>query len=192
MAESLRCFVALDLGPEIRERLSTVIERLRSHGAAVRWVRPAQIHITLVFLGSIASERVDVVRDALGEIELPPPMSLRLAGFGSFPPRGRPRVLWAGLDGDVDAVVELQRRIAARLESLGFPRERRPFRPHVTIGRVKGPRGLEDVMAAMDRIEVPAQSVEVTAFSLYQSTLRPEGAKYDELARFTLPADPRT
>ncbi len=193
MAETWRSFVAIDLPDVGRERAVREIEALQQGRSDVRWVRESQLHLTLRFLGDVEVERIDGVRDALrGIAPRHAPIRLTLSGLGRFPPRGRPNVFWMGLGGELDLLDDLAGDVERALARLGFPPERRPFRPHVTIGRVRGPRGLRELEAAVRvrddefTLELPA----IDAFRLYRSELDPDGARHSIVEEFALGGSP--
>lgn len=179
----IRSFIAIELPDEVRGALSQIQERLRESAGGVRWVQPASIHLTLKFLGDIRPEQVEPIAvAAAGVVEGEPPFSLGLSGLGAFPNPRRPRVVWAGLEGDVERLGRLQARLEGALEPLGFPREQRAFRPHLTLGRVKDPRRPPDLSRALAELTVPAcNSFDVHEILVYKSDLRPTGAIYTKL-----------
>ena len=149
-----------------------------------------ETHLTLKFLGEIDPARVPSLAGALREaLRGVPAFSVTLEGVGAFPSSERPRVVWAGLTEGRDGVVGLAARVEAAAESAGFPRESRPFAPHVTLLRVRGPRDL----AAAHRLlgELDGQRFGTSVVSevvLYKSELRPEGPIHRALERFPLDA----
>ena len=182
-----RCFVALDFPAAAKAALGRTIEVLAAHGAAVRWVRPEQLHLTLAFLGDVTTERVAAIRDALRAVAAWP-FELRFHGLGSFPPHGPARVLWAGLDGDLDALTTLANGVLDALAGAGVPREARPFQAHVTIGRVKGGRGLGGLRHAVAAAapDVRGEAMPIDCLTLYRSQLGPGGAVHEALETFAL------
>lgn len=138
----MRLFTAVTLGSAVEARAAAGLERLRALAPRARWVKPENLHLTLVFLGEVSEERLP----ALGEALLPvshhhAPFTLTLQGGGSFGSPRHPHVLWAGVAGNTAALEALQAEVAAVLEPLGFPRERRAYTAHLTLARSKGPRG---------------------------------------------------
>src|SRR5436190_6988976 len=132
----LRLFVAIRVPAQVQRALAAEQRLLSGTGADLRWVRPESIHLTLVFLGNVAEEREPAIEEALQATAVEvPPFHLALRGLGTYPPRGRPRVLWAGLAGGLDALHALQQGIDRRLRQANFTLEERAFRPHVTLGR---------------------------------------------------------
>jgi len=183
----VRCFVAIDLPPPVCNYLAGLAGQFGNKGN-VRWVPADQLHLTLVFAGELGPGAVDGLREEVRTVGLPP-LSLRLAGLGHFPPRGEPRVVWAGLGGDVEQVARLQQDLAARAERHGVPREARPFVPHVTLGRVKSPFG---ALALVEQLRAAGAALRPKPFAaeslcLYASELRPGGPIHTVLLRRPLP-----
>lgn len=145
----------------------------------VKWVPPDQMHATLVFAGELPDELANDLAWVVRDVPLPP-LSLHLDRLGHFPPRGVPRVVWAGLAGDVDALIKLQAALAAGAEALGVPRDKRDFTPHVTLGRVRSHFG---AFALVDELAKASAALKCkpfapTALTLYQSELQPGGPVY--------------
>jgi 2'-5' RNA ligase len=188
-----RLFVALEPPDAVRRRLAALAEDLRrSAGRAageVRWVTPENIHLTLQFLGAVPEERVAAVEAALRDAAAAAgrPLSLSLHGAGGFPNARRPRVVWAGLQGDVAPLAALVAALGARLEKLGFPPEARPFSPHLTLGRARdgrGAPGLGGALAAAAAVE--ATPWRVAELVLFESHLSPKGPRYEVVVRVAL------
>lgn len=137
----LRLFVALDLPAGAKAALAASCKELQGLlPAGMRWVNPAGIHLTLKFLGAVEAGRVDALLAALRSAAAAgdqPPFPLHLDGLGVFPNRREPRVIWAGVGGDLDRLAKMQRRVEQAMARLGFPEESRAFRPHLTLGRVR-------------------------------------------------------
>lgn len=179
--DEIRAFVAVELPPEARVALGVVSEALarRVPPGSVRWVRPELIHLTLRFLGETAVAQLPAITSALDEVgRQSDPLTLRLGPVGCFPTCKRPRVIWVGLEGEVRPLAALQRRVEAALVPLGWAAEKRPFQPHLTLGRVKDVGKLSRV--SWD-VKVEAVEVGVTAVVLVQSQLQPGGPIYTKL-----------
>ena len=125
-----RLFVAIDPPAEIREQLVGICCGLPD----ARWIPPEQLHLTLCFIGEVSGSAFLDIREALEEIQVAP-FSLRLQGVGFFPPRGQPRVIWAGIE-QSEPLLALQRKITTRLFHLGVEPENRKFSPHITLARL--------------------------------------------------------
>jgi RNA 2',3'-cyclic 3'-phosphodiesterase len=179
----MRLFVAADLPAEVRARLGAVQKALARLPLEVRWTRPEGIHLTLTFIGEVAADRVDRIRGALRESGCRglPPAALAARGVGVFPDRGRPRVLWAGVVGEVEAAGRVKRAVDEALAPAGVIPEDRPFHPHLTLGRVTGSRG-GDWRAALEPHAVEEfGSFTLAACVLFESRLLPGGAQYHAL-----------
>jgi len=186
----IRSFIAIDFPEETRKALEDIQKELKRCGAGVRWVKPSSIHLTLKFLGNIQAAQVEDIALAVAQgIRDQPPITLRPAGLGAFPSRRKPRVIWIGMEGEVQRLNGIQARVDNALEPLDFAREKRGFRPHLTIGRVKDHRRLQPLVDAMAKLDVPEfDSFDVTEIILYKSDLRPTGAIYTKLHRMSLAA----
>jgi len=186
----IRSFIAIELPDATREAIAVVQERLKQSRAAVRWAKPAGIHLTLKFLGNILPAQVD---DIAAAVELlvrdEPPITLCAGGLGGFPSPRKPRVIWVGLRGEIERLANIQAGLEKALEPLGFAREGRGFRPHLTIGRVKDRHRLQPLIEAMSTLELPEfNSFDADEIILYKSDLRPTGAIYTKLHRMPLAA----
>lgn len=184
-SERIRSFVAIDVAPPVLKALQGLRAELARHQADVRWVRPEGLHATLKFLGSVETPRLEKVRAAIETaVREHAALCVRVRGLGAFPSLHRPRVLWVGMEGD--GLVELAAAVDAALAQLGFEPEKRAFTPHITLGRVNSLHGWpsleEDVKAHLDD---DFGDSDVTAVTIYQSTLRRDGAVYSAL--WTIP-----
>ncbi|MBL8749108.1 MAG: RNA 2',3'-cyclic phosphodiesterase [Planctomycetes bacterium] len=184
---AVRCFVALDLPAPVRNHLAKVADRIGKKGN-VKWVPPDQMHLTLVFAGDLDPAAVDGLRAVVGEVEVPA-LSLSLSGLGHFPPRGEPRVVWAGVAGDVDAVAALHDRLETGVERLGVPREKRDFVPHVTLGRVRSSFGAFALVKQLGEVgkELNGKPFVPTGLVLYRSELLPSGPIHTPMLRRPVP-----
>ena len=176
--KTIRAFVAVDLPEEARAALGEVGAALAGWVArgAVKWVRPELMHLTLRFLGDTPLDRLPAVQAALDAVAAAHvPFDLHLTGVGCFPNPRRPRVVWVGLGGDEAALLALKAALDAALLPLGWPPEDKPFRAHLTLGRV---RDDGDVRGVDWSTPVPPRPVPVTALRLIESQLRPDGPVY--------------
>ncbi|HYL79339.1 MAG TPA: RNA 2',3'-cyclic phosphodiesterase [Candidatus Acidoferrum sp.] len=185
----MRLFVAVNLPGEIRQQLASVQDRLRQAQADVSWVRPENIHVTLKFLGETDEKRLPSIRQALGDAARAGALfSMEVAGVGSFGGRV-PRVVWVGVKDGAQPLTELARRVEQALARVGFPKEKREFAAHLTLGRVRSPRNAEGLVAALHEVrEARFGTIAASAFELVQSELRPSGSVYTMLERFSLGA----
>lgn len=190
----IRSFIAIDLPEATRQGLAAVQEQLKQSRARVRWVKVSSIHLTLKFLGNIHPDQVnDIAETAALVFRNEHPLTLYAEGLGAFPSQRKPRVIWVGLQGQVERLGRIQARLEKVLQPLGFAPEKRPFRPHLTIGRVKDRRELQSLVDAMTTLDMePCNSFDADEIILYKSDLRPTGAIYTKLHRMPLaaPASP--
>ncbi|MBW1712728.1 MAG: RNA 2',3'-cyclic phosphodiesterase [Deltaproteobacteria bacterium] len=188
MNGNLRLFWALELPQEVKAALAQAQRELKRTGADVRWVRIEAIHLTLKFLGPVPPERVADIVEALRPVAAAcPPLSLRPAGAGVFPRPSNPRVVWLGLEGDLEPLKSLAGQIEKALIPLDFPAELQPFKPHLTLGRVKSGRnkpGLVEGVMSLGQFQGPA--FEARELILFRSELKPSGAVYTALERLPL------
>ncbi|MFO1078529.1 MAG: RNA 2',3'-cyclic phosphodiesterase [Planctomycetota bacterium] len=179
----MRCFLALDVPPPVCTHLSNVAHEALTAGR-VKWVPPQQMHLTLVFAGDVDDDTVELLHDAIDQVDLAP-MQFALDHLGCFPPRGEPRVLWAGLTGDLEELERLLAELLTYTDHAGIPRDDRPFTPHITLGRVKSPFGayalIDQLAAAGDRLR--KKPFAATALTLYRSDLSGQGPIYTPLLR---------
>jgi 2'-5' RNA ligase len=186
-----RTFLAVELSDAVRSALGREIARLARALPHVRWADPAGMHLTLSFLGELDDARLaDATAAAIEAAADSQPFTLRLAGLGSFGPPRAPRVIWAGVGGDVQRLVELQERLAGALEARGFPREQRPFAPHLTLARLKVAPPPAELARLPQLLAAPVASVAwpVDAIAVMKSEpLRP-AARYTRLERVLLGA----
>lgn len=184
----MRLFVAVRVEePHVLDAL-VAVRGLVERTARVKWAEREQLHLTLRFLGEVDAARVDALRGALADaVRGVEPFRLVLAGLGVFPPRGAPRVVWAGVSFGAERLAELTARVEERLAEAGFPREARRFSPHVTLGRVREGESGRASLAALARVAArPFGSVEVLDAVLLQSVLGSAGATHTELLRVGL------
>lgn len=191
MSEEIRCFIAIELPDEIREGLGRLISRLKYKAPDAKWVLPAGIHLTLKFLGSIDSSRVPEITDAIADSAFGiPPFSLELIDMGAFPSLSRVRVIWIGIQGETDRLLQLQKRIDTNLDILGFPSETREFAPHLTLARVREratPAERQQLGQIIAATKVPSiGKFTAASVSLIRSQLFRTGAVYSQVSTVEL------
>ena len=186
----IRAFIALDLPPGVHRALAGLQQEWQRTAAMVSWIKPESIHLTLKFLGNIANEQVTEIQALLLKVAATAaPLRLQPLGCGAFPSIKQARVVWVGLQGAIEELLKLQKSIEDALIPLGFEPEDRPYRAHLTLGRVKGRRHLQLLQeAVLRRQDFQAEAFDVKEVVLYRSELRPEGARYTALFRAPLGA----
>lgn len=185
---TLRTFIAIELDDELRDNLGHLQARLRERVSpgSVRWVRPDGIHLTLKFLGDTPQAKVEEVQAALAQAAADVgPFTFAVAGLGCFPNARSPRVVWVGLQELSGALARLRDAVEAQVAPLGFPTEKRPFRPHLTIGRVQRCASKSEVREIGEVVATSiigtVDEMTVTIVSYIKSELKPGGAVYTTL-----------
>jgi 2'-5' RNA ligase len=185
MAATVRTFLALTLPPAAVSAAAGVLEVLRPRASRgdVKWVAPQNLHMTVRFLGNLSEE--DLARARLLTTELHEgfdPVPTAWAQLGAFPSTRRPAVLWLGLDDAQRRLSALAREIGRRLRKAGFGEADKPFRAHVTLGRVRRGRRV-DWAALSDGLTTPSEAFSIRNATLFKSTLTSEGPIYTPVAR---------
>jgi 2'-5' RNA ligase len=175
-----RLFVAVDLS----EKVTEVLASLQDREIDARWVNPAQIHLTVRFLGDVESSRVEPLTHALADIDAHS-FELSPQGLGVFPSRRSPRVLWVDLK-ENEKLFDLQQKVESTVVDLGFDPEDRSYIPHLTIARCRDtpPKAIHRFMREHGNFS--AEPFHCHQFHLYESELNSDGARYTKQASFDL------
>ena len=186
----IRAFIAIDIDPQVRENITRAIDQLRSRVLEVRWIAPANFHLTLKFLGDIEQTQIEAIGAALEERLRPfPRFTINAKGLGVFPDLRRPRIMWIGLAGN--ELTTLAAQVELALLPLGFAPEKRNFTPHLTIGRWRQTdrpsKTLGQELESLKDYQFGASNVDEVI--LFQSVLKPEGAIYTRAKAVTLRND---
>lgn len=187
--KGIRTFIALDLPPAELESIKTLQDELRRKVEGVRWVKSESLHLTLKFLGNVREETVEALCSVLNRVcENHESFRLLPSHVGAFPRLDRPRVIWLGMEGSLEVLERLWKDLEKGCSSLGFEKEKRPFSPHLTLGRAKD---VKKVAVRLPRVLKELETVtfepfRVPAVHLYRSELRPDGAVYTKIKSFPL------
>lgn len=190
MQDVWRLFAAIEIPPEVRDRVAAVRDRLRDAGWRAKWVTPEGTHLTLKFYGNVPVDDIPALRAALRPaVATARPFTIEAAGAGAFPNPRRPRVLWLGVAGDVRRLGALQRSVEQASAAQGYPPEERAFHPHLTVARVRPEdlgslRDLERRLAEIAAL--PPLPIPVDRVTLFRSELRRTGAVYTVVDEFPL------
>ncbi|HEY5621873.1 MAG TPA: RNA 2',3'-cyclic phosphodiesterase [Pontiella sp.] len=184
---TVRAFIAIDIGDEIRARLDALQRRLKKVHADVRWVHPGNIHLTLAFIGDVPTDKTDMLKPLLDTgLSGVQPFSLKAYGTGYFGRPGRPRVIWAGIP-DAPKLMDLQAKTIRALLNAGIEFDNKPFHPHLTLGRVKALNHTESLLAKIEKYkDAELGQTAVNAVNLIKSRLTPQGAEYTILHQVRL------
>lgn len=184
MARPLRSFIAIEISSEVRSRARQLITRLSGTEAKVTWVKPHLLHLTLKFLGDVDLLDIPPVSAAVTEAVADlPPFEIEVRGAGAFPNAARPRTIWLGVNQGQGEMVELHDRVEHALSGMGFRRELRRFRPHLTIGRVRGAQAIGELGELVSQhADFSGGISSVDELVVMSSELEREGPVYEPLA----------
>ena len=190
----MRLFIGVELPEAVKEsaaeQLRDVKERVRRAvpAAAIRWVEPANLHVTLWFIGEVDDARAAALTSALQPPFSTPRFDLALESLGTFPPAAPPRVIWIGVASGREPLIALYGEVSDRLVRLGYEPEARPYSPHLTVARVKDMRGAGGtaVRAILASHPVALPRFTQTSVTLFRSRTSPKGAQYQSLLRVPL------
>ena len=184
-----RSFLAFELKEEIKETISKITNEIKPLLPDIRWTRPENIHLTVVFMGNIDESYVDVIdRSARNICRGYEPFNIFLNGIGIFGTRRNPRVIWIGLGGDIKKMAALRDDLSKSLKPLGIRQEKRPFKPHLTIGRFKkqpaGPYNFNRILHRYKHLHTSEHTQKI--LTMYKSELRQRGAVYTKIRSWPL------
>lgn len=169
----------MELSDKAREEFARITSALEKADADVKWVAPGSIHLTLKFLGYVAEEKISSISESLTEIAgRTTPFEVVLDGIGVFPGWDRARVLWIGLGGGNDQVKDLAGEVEEAMSREGFEKEKRPFRSHLTLGRIRSAKNKDELEKAASLLEVNSAVSNISKIVLFRSDLTPKGALY--------------
>jgi len=183
----MRTFIAIPIPEPCLEVLAEMQRLLQVSRAEVRWTKIPSIHLTLKFLGEADPEIISDLAKSLGAVtKQVRQFDLRLSGLGSFPNEKNPRIVWCGIRGDTDVLSRMQAEVETVCADFGFSPEDRPFRPHLTLGRIKGRKNSKPLMDCIAKGYDQECGFRADRFNIYKSVLKPEGAVYTVLETITL------
>jgi len=178
----MRLFIASPLTNEIKETLGRIIYVLKQERTKVKWVAPQNIHLTLKFLGEVSEDGIENIKAALNKVaEKHMAVKSEINNLGGFPNIKRPRVIWAGLSGGIESLRNIALSIENEMVELGFEKESRPFKSHLTLGRVKDNFKISELAEAIENYDLTQESIIFDEIVLFKSTLTPKGPIYERL-----------
>lgn len=180
----MRLFVAVPIGAAVLERIAECVGELRRRvetgapRARISWVAAEQLHVTLRFIGEVDDTEAQGIVSSLAPVLRIEPFEVAFLGVGTFPPRGAPRVFWAGIGSGAEQLMTIEREVTTRLAACRILPEKREYRPHVTLARVREPAGLRarDVLDGLTERSFGGSTVDT--ITLFQSRLSPRGSVY--------------
>lgn len=183
----MRLFIAVNFPGEIKNTLGAFMRTLSQIPADLKWVEEESLHLTVQFLGNVPEEHVDAVSKSLQRsTEGIAPFKLTLEGVGAFPSVLRPRVLWAGINGETAPLLKLHRQVEREMALLGFKPENRKFSPHLTLARARSPYGFSGVMEKAQEVMGTNKvfgTAGIDSVELMLSELQAKGPRYTVLSR---------
>jgi len=186
----IRTFIAVNITPEIIEKMAMVQTALRNAETAVQWARPDGLHLTLQFLGEVSEAHVPLIGQQLAKvIRTTKPFPITIAGVGAFPTMHHPRIVWAGVTEGAQALRALATKVEHAMRTLDFSPEEHPFTPHVTLGRVKSPRETALLLTRLAQYADQSFGVMIVReIAVMRSILSPAGAQYTPMRVLALDA----
>jgi 2'-5' RNA ligase len=183
---SMRCFIAIEAPEDIQDSLGRIQDKLRGGaGSDVKWTEPRNIHLTVKFLGDVNEPDLPKVCDAMSACALAAaPIELDVSGLGTFPESGPPRVVWAGVTGDVERLAKLVESVEQAIaDAVGIAPERRPYHAHLTLGRCRSTRATERLTQAIDANRAASPGAfTADRLVLFMSELQRGGAVHTPMA----------
>jgi len=181
----IRSFVAVNIDDAVRASLAAEVERLKAGRAIVRWVKPESFHLTLKFIGEIPMDLVPRAADVVERcVEGVAPFEVEFRGVGALPRPEKPRIVYADVLDPGGFLAALAKALNEQMSDLGLRREKRSFKPHLTLGRVKSLKGTAELLQLMaEDAEKAFGTLQVSDVCLMMSELRPSGAEYTVLHR---------
>ncbi len=188
MSKPIRTFIAIELPEDVKAAIAAAQRGFIESNLPFKWVKPKSMHLTLKFLGNVFESNIDEIHKVMAQCTAGfSPMAFSAHGFGVFPGFKKPRVLWTGMRGDTRGLVRLASDLEQGLEGLGFPREKRRYSAHITLGRAKGRVNAASVMSAIEKAgEFSTPEFQASCVNLYKSDLTPSGAVYTKMAQAIL------
>ena len=185
--DSFRTFIAIELPPDVRARVAQHIACIGHEQPDVRasWSREDNLHLTLKFLGNVSVADIQKVSNAVERVTKPmSAFKVTVSGCGLFPPRGRPSVLWIGTQ--ASGLQALHAGIEKELAEAGFAADSRPFRPHLTIARLRHPQGARQLAELHNSLGFPPIEFDVSEVAVFKSELLTQGSKHTAISRHEL------
>jgi RNA 2',3'-cyclic 3'-phosphodiesterase len=178
----MRLFIAFPLEASISDQLGRIITSLRQMGGDVKWVDSKNIHLTACFLGETDQTKVPAVNKVIDEIASQhKKVSTSIAQIGAFPSMARPRVIWVGMNESADELASTADSLVGKIRRLGFALDDKPFKPHLTLGRVREGGRMGELAEYMTTFAFAPIPVHFDKLTLYKSTLTPQGPIYEGL-----------
>lgn len=187
----MRAFIAIELSRDLQDKLAALEDKLKTGSPDVKWVEPENIHLTLKFLGDVTQEKIAALKKSLSDLTGGfDAFSAEITGLGGFPNLKSPRIIWIGIKNNA-MLLTMVKFLEENLEKLGFPKEKRAFSAHLTLGRLRHKalagkarpaKNLGILRKSLeDNLDFSAGILEIKGLSLIESKLTPGGPSYTTL-----------
>jgi 2'-5' RNA ligase len=189
MSEEWRTFCAIELPANVRAQLADHAKQLRAvvPEASASWSKPENVHLTLKFLGNVATRNIPTISVAASRVVKEfSPFQIKIGGTGVFPKATRPQVLWIGVEDSSGRLSELQRRLEEEFATAGFDKEDGAYKPHLTIARIRRPDGARRLAESHLQTKFALLNIRVNEFVVFRSQLSPKGSIYTAISKHEL------
>jgi RNA 2',3'-cyclic 3'-phosphodiesterase len=180
--KTIRSFIAAEIDVRSRQKISELIADLKKSNADAKWITEDQMHLTLKFLGNISEGDVQKISCALsGILDNFKSFEISFSAIGAFPGIDNPSVVWLGVNKGAECLVTLNKSIELSLEQIGFKKETRSFKPHLTLARIRSRRNISNLIKTIEEINANLslkENIGINKLTLFQSILSPKGAEY--------------
>ena len=186
---AIRSFLAFELPPDIKQEVTRISLEVKKSGLEAGWVKPGNIHLTMVFLGDVNEKDIPAVISSIDNVTVKyESFDISLGGMGLFPDIRRPRVLWLGLDGEIERLGSLRDDLQIPLEAFGIEQEKRLFKPHLTLGRFRRPVKDRNLLGKVidDFSDISGFNRKLHELILFKSELKPGGSVYTKIHSWPL------
>ena len=184
----IRAFIAIDIDKHNKQKISGIISYLKTANADIKWITENQIHLTLKFLGNIEQNKIQDISKILKSIAMDfSPFNIQFSGIGAFPNILHPRVIWLGMNKGKESLKLLNNKIETELERLGIRKEKREYKAHLTLGRVRTLKNVSKLITLINEAKFhPQEEIKIDKLILFQSTLTAKGAIHSPLSNVYL------
>lgn len=185
---TIRSFIAIEIDEQNKQKISSLIAQLKKSDTHIKWITENQMHLTLKFLGNINETDVEKISNSLKFVAKTfSAFTIQFSRIGAFPNIDRPRVIWLGIDKGSGDLKLLNAKIENELEKLGFKKEKREYTAHLTLGRVKSLKNIQNLTKLINEIKPNLEDeLKINKLILFQSTLTPKGALYTPLSQYSI------
>lgn len=186
--DKIRIFLAVKIPKDLQDKVLEIQKQLKKQNPDVKWVEPENFHYNLKFFGHVTGSELNKIQQAVKKvIKKHEPFSIEIAGIGTFPSPTSPRVIWLGTKKGTNEITDLANELDDEFSKSGFEAESRPFRPHLTLGRIRSTQNKQNLIKKIRDIEhINIGAFEVNEVVIFQSKLSRAGPTYVEHSKFRL------